>query len=62
MLGWIGADSVLIHSDRDGLLRWSLSTGAVRRLSGPAPMIVSVAPNGCDWGIKVDAITSACTR
>jgi hypothetical protein len=65
VLGWIGADTVLIHSGRDGLLRWELTTGGVARLSrpsSPAPTTVSVAPNGCDWSIKVDGITSACTR
>jgi hypothetical protein len=61
VLGWLGADDVLIHSGRDGLLRWELTTGSVLRLSRPAPVLVSVAPNGCDWGITIDHIRSACT-
>jgi hypothetical protein len=61
VLGWIGAGDVLVHSDRDGLLRWDV-TGAVKRLSRPAPVIVSVAVGGCDWSIKIDGITSACTQ
>jgi hypothetical protein len=61
VLGWIGDNTVLIHSDRDGLLRWELATGIVTRLSRPAPVIVSVAPNGCSWGIKIDQISAACT-
>ena len=62
VLGWIGDGAVLVRSDRDGLLRWELATGAITRLSRPAAAIVSVAPSGCDFAIKVDGITSACTR
>jgi len=52
---------VLVHSQRDGLLRWDLATGSVTRLSRPGAGTVSVAPGGCDWSITIDHVTAACT-
>jgi hypothetical protein len=52
---------VLVYSNPEGLLRWHLPTGAVRRLSPWGAGRLSVAPTGCDWTITIDHITSACT-
>lgn len=51
VLGWMNSDAVIVHTDQDGLLQWTLSTGAVTRLTDRLPGAVSLPMNGCEWRI-----------
>jgi hypothetical protein len=61
VLGWLDPFSVLVYTDRDGLLRWTLGTGAVTRLTLPWAGTVSIAPAGCDWWLTIGPATATCT-
>jgi len=51
VVGWMNPDAVIIHTDQEGLLQWTLSTGTVTRLTDRLPGASSLPMNGCDWRI-----------
>ena len=52
VLGWSGhADAVLVHTDQEGLLQWTLSTGVVTRLTDQLPGAVSLPMMGCEFQV-----------
>jgi hypothetical protein len=60
VLGWMNSDVVLVHTDRDGLLKWQLTTGTVTRLTNPTTGSLSIAPAGCDWTVTIADVTASC--
>jgi hypothetical protein len=60
VVGWGGKSTVHVYTARAGLLAWELTSGAVTRLMPPAAGLLSVAPLGCDWTIRVPSGAASC--
>ncbi len=62
VVGWEGAETVLVRTDQDGVLRWHLPTGTVTRLTASAPGALSIAPMGCVQHVEIEGQGFGCVE